>query len=317
MKKNVYVTGGSGFLGRQIVRHAGRKHNVFKAPSSQCNLLDLDSVVKYLEEKKAEGTPIEVIVNSAAYYGGLNITMSEPATIFYKNIQMINNVFATAAQTGVKKIVVVGSACAYPGGVEGDMSESDFWSGPLHGSVEGYGFTKKIQLVAQRVYCAQYGIEAAHLVLTNLYGPNDVFTEYRGHAIAVLIRRYVEAALQGKAEVVNWGDGSPIREFLYVEDAAKVIAHFIDTPHDLEPVNVGTGTGTSIKQLAELIAEYAGYKGRVVWDTSKPTGAMRKVLDVGKLRRLMPDFTPLPLDEGLKRTIQWYKQNKAEADKRK
>lgn len=310
MKKNVYVTGGSGFLGRQIVQYAAQNHNVFAPSSSQCNLFELASVVKYLQDKQAEGTPVEVIINSAAYYGGLNITMSEPATIFFKNIRMINNVFAAAAQVGVKKVVVVGSACAYPGNIEGDMSESDFWSGPLHGSVEGYGFTKRAQLVAQSVYHRQYGIEDAHLILTNLYGPNDVFTEYRGHAIAVLIRRYIEAALEGKDEVVNWGDGSPVREFLYVEDAAKVIARFVDMPHDLQPVNVGTGVGTSIKELAELIAKYAGYEGRVVWDTSKPGGAKRKVLDISRLKRLVPDFEPIALEEGLKKTIQWYRENK-------
>jgi GDP-L-fucose synthase len=243
--------------------------------------------------------------------------MSEPATIFFKNIEMINNLFAAGATAGVKKIVSVGSACAYPGNIDGNMSEDDFWSGPLHESVEGYGFTKKAQLVAQGAYHKQHGIEGNHLILTNLYGPGDTFTEYRGHAISVLIKRYVDAAQNKTPEIVNWGDGSPIREFMYVEDAAKAIAKFVSMPHDLKPLNIGTGVGTSIKDLTDLIAEFSQYKGMVKWDTDKPGGVPRKVLDTNRLKNLLPDYSPLPLREGLKKTIEWYMENKEEADQRK
>jgi GDP-L-fucose synthase len=314
----VYVTGGSGFLGKQIVCYLKNEdHEVCAPRSSECDLSSRQSIESWLFGMAAAGKPIEVIVNSAAYYGGLNITMNEPATILFKNFEMINNLFAAAATVDVKKIISVGSACAYPGDIDGYMSENDFWSGPLHESVEGYGFTKKAQLVAQGVYHKQHCIEGNHLILTNLYGPGETFSEYRGHAISVLIKRYVDAALNNTPEIVNWGDGFPIREFMYVEDAAKAIAKFVSMPHDLKPVNIGTGVGTSIKELTDLIAEFSQYKGKVKWDTSKPGGVPRKVLDTSRLKLLLPDYSFLPLREGLKRTIEWYMENKEEADKRK
>lgn len=314
--KNVFVTGGSGFLGRQIVKYTSDKHNVFAPRRNECDLFDLDSIVNFFNKCRTANSSIDTVISSAAYYGGLNITVSEPATIFYKNVQMINNLFEAARIAGVKKIIVVGSACAYPGNVDGDMKETDFWSGPLHDSVMAYGFTKKIQLVAQNAYYNQHGIEGNHLVITNLYGPHDVYNEYRGHAIAVLIKRYVDAALENKGSVTNWGNGSAIREFLFVEDAGRIIANSIDWEHDLEPVNVGTGIGTSIKELTEYIAEFSKYQGKVEWDSTKPNGVPRKVLDISKLKNLMPGFVPVPLSEGLKKTIDWYSANKEEADNR-
>ena len=316
MGKNVYISGGSGFLGRQIAHFVSKKNNIFCPRSTECNLFEFESIKKYFRDKKMAGTPIDVIINSAAYYGGLNITMAEPATIFSKNVSMINNLFTAAAESEIKKIIVIGSACAYPENIKGQMSEKDFWSGPLHESVEGYGFTKKVQLIAQKAYNKQYGIEGNHLILTNLYGMHDVFHEYRGHAISVLIKRYVDASLEKRDEVVNWGDGSAIREFLFVEDAAKIISKFIDLPHSLEPVNIGTGIGTSIKTLTKLIAKYANYTGNVKWDITKPSGVKQKVLDTSILKSLMPDFTSTTLETGLRKTIDWYTVNKLEADKR-
>jgi len=313
----VYITGGSGFLGRQIVKYAKQKGYTVLAPrSSECDLSSLDGTVAWLEKQKAEDRPVEAIVHSAAYYGGLNIVTTEPATMFFKNVRMIHNLFEAAARTGVRKIVSVGSSCSYPA-LAHDMREEDFWSGPMHDSVVGYGFTKKVQLVAQTVYHQQYGIEGNHVVLTNLYGPFDVFTEYRGHAIAVLIKRYTDASRLGLSEVVNWGDGTAVREFLFVEDAAQVIAEFISMPHDLKPVNVGTGQGVSIRELTELIKELTNYRGDVVWDVNRPNGVPRKVMDVRRLAMLLPEFKPTPLKEGIARTVSWYAANREEASRRK
>lgn len=308
----VFVTGGSGFLGRCIAARARELgHEVLAPRSAEADLLDPASLDAFLARERPE-----VVVHSAAYYGGLEITMSEPATIFACNVAMINNLFAAAARAGVRKVVSVGSACAYPGDLVGDLEETAFWNGPLHDSVVGYGFTKKVQLVAQQVYAKQYGLEGNHLILTNLYGPHDVFTPYRGHAIAVLIRRYVEAAERGDAAITNWGDGSAVREFMHVDDAALAIARFIDRPHDLLPVNIGTGVGTSIRELCDLLARLADYRGRVEWDTSKPNGAPRKVLSMARLHHLLPDFAPRSLEAGLAETVAWYRANRAEANTR-
>ena len=209
----VLVTGGSGFLGRQIVAAArARGHEVLAPRSREFNLENAAGVDDYLAGAANKGAGIEVIVHSAAYYGGIGIIQAEPAVVFQKNCRMVLNVFDAAQRHGVRKVVAVGSACAYPGYAEGDLREDRFWDGRLHESVEAYGFTKKVMLVAQKAYYKQYGIESSHLALTNLYGPHDVFTEYRSHVLSALIKKFSDAA----DRVTLWGDGSPVREFLFV-----------------------------------------------------------------------------------------------------
>ena len=313
MYDKIMITGGSGFLGRQIVSNCSEKYESILHPSSsECNLYDYFSTYKYLERYKPS-----VIIHSAAYYGGLNINVEEPANLFNRNTLMTANLFEAAAHNSVKKIISVGSACAYPGDVAGFMKEEDFWNGPMHESVIGYGSSKKIQLIAQQSYHKQYGIEGNHLCLTNLYGEHDVFTEYRSHVVAALIKRFSDEKEKGSPFITNWGDGSPVREFLYVKDAAEVIVRSIELEHDLDPINVGTGQGTSILELAELVSSYIKYEGALTWDASKPNGVPRKVLNVERMRRKFADFKPIPLEVGLKLTIEWYLKNKLEADSRK
>jgi GDP-L-fucose synthase len=185
----------------------------------------------------------------------------------------------------------------------------------MHDSVIGYGSSKKIQLIAQQSYHKQYGLEGNHLALTNLYGEHDVFNEYRSHVVPALIKRFSDE--RENRSITNWGDGSAIREFIYVKDAARAICEFIEQDHDLTPVNIGTGVGTSIKQLAELTATYMNYHGKLEWDTTKPNGVPRKVLDISRMRRKIPNFKPIGFELGLKVTIDWYLENKKEADARK
>ena len=309
MYKKILITGGSGFLGRQIVNECGQDFEVLAPRSSEFNLYNYDSTSNFIKEHKPE-----VVVHSAAYYGGLNINIEEPANLFRNNTLMTTNIYEAAAKNGVKKVVAVGSACAYPGEVIGDMKEEDFWSGPMHDSVIGYGSSKKIQLIAQKSYFQQYGLLGNHLALTNLYGEHDVFQVYRAHVVSALIKRFSDEI--NNSSITNWGDGSPVREFLYVKDAAKAIRMAINADPDLEPINIGTGVGTSIKELAELTAQYMNYKGELKWDKSKPNGVMRKVLDVSRMKKCFPDFKPVSFSEGLKATIDWYLQNKSLADSR-
>jgi len=307
----VLLTGGRGFLGRQILNLLKDKGYDVIAPTSQeFNLLTMQGAENYLNKG------IDCIIHSAAYYGGIGINQVEPATIFYRNSLMAVNIFEFAKNAKVKKILPIGSACAYPGYLTGDLKEEDFWAGPLHDSVEAYGFSKKLQQVAQRAYYKQYKIASNHLILTNLYGPYDTFTEYRSHVVSALIKKFVDAKLENKPEIVLWGDGTPIREFLYVGDAAEAIVKAIELPHDIEPINIGTGIGTTIKELAEIIKEHTAFSGKITWDTTKPNGAERKVLDITKMKEKL-NWTPkVSLKEGLKYTIEWYQANKTEADKR-
>jgi GDP-L-fucose synthase len=310
MYKKVLLTGGSGFLGRQIIPICKENYKVLAPRSKTFDLYDYDKTLSYLKKHKPD-----IIIHGAAYYGGININVEEPANLFHHNTLMTTNLFEAAAKTKVKKIISVGSACAYPGNIVGDMKEEDFWSGPMHDSVIGYGSSKKIQLIAQQSYHKQYGLEGNHLALTNLYGEHDVFNEYRSHVVPALIKRFSDE--RENRSITNWGDGSAIREFIYVKDAARAICEFIEQDHDLTPVNIGTGVGTSIKQLAELTATYMNYHGKLEWDTTKPNGVPRKVLDISRMRRKIPNFKPIGFELGLKVTIDWYLENKKEADARK
>ncbi len=313
MPKTILVTGGNGFLGRHIVENAENKGYKVLAPRSrEFNLETGEGINEYLNEAVKTYGKIDTVIHSAAYYGGIGINKKEPATIFQKNTQMALNIFEAAKNMNVRKILPIGSACAYPGKITGDLKEDDFWEGKLHESVEAYGISKKIQQVGQNAYYKQYGIESNHLILTNLFGPNDVFNEYRSHVLSALIKKFTDAT-----DKVNlWGDGSPVREFLYVKDAAEAIIRAIDLEHDLKPINIGTGQGISIKELADKIQRFTGFKGKVEWDTTMPNGVQRKVLDISRMRQIFDWEPSYTFEEGLKETIDWYVNNKAEADLR-
>lgn len=311
MPETILVTGGSGFLGRHIVENArGKGYQVLAPRSSEFNLETGAGVNPYMQEARQQYGGVDVIIHSAAYYGGIGINKKEPATIFNKNIQMALNVFEVAREHGVGKVLPIGSACAYPGKLTGDLKEEDFWEGKLHESVEAYGISKKIQQVGQQAYYNQYGITSNHLILTNLYGPYDVFNEYRSHVLSALIKKFTEAT----DTVHLWGDGTPIREFMYVDDAAEAITRTISMEHDLQPLNIGTGEGISIKELAHKIQKVTGFDGNTQWDTSMPNGVHRKVLDTTRMQQRFSWQPRYSLDDGLRLTAEWYAQNKELAD---
>ncbi len=311
MTERVLLTGGSGFFGRRI-GEALRRHDFDVATPGrpEFDLLDAPSTLRTLERLRPE-----TIVHSAAYYGGIGICMAEPTQIFYRNILMGLNLFEAAARTGVHKIMAIGSACSYPANVAFDMNEDDFWSGPLHPSVECYGFSKKVLEVGLRAYARGMGVSGQMPIVTNLYGEYDVFGEYRSHVAAALIKRFADA-VQFKAErVICWGTGVPVREFLYSSDAAEAVVRLLKSGYS-EPLNIGTGIGTSIKELAELVGSLVGFRGDIVWDASKPDGVLRKVLDVSRMEAVLGWKPPTSLETGLSRTISWYLENKVVANAR-
>jgi len=312
----VLLTGGTGFLGRHIIESAKTAgHEIFAPRSSEFNLETGAGVTEYMQKLIGRVGSIDAIIHSAAFYGGIGIIQSEPVNVFSRNCRMGLTIFDVAANFGVKKILPVGSACSYPGYLDGDLKEANIWDGKLHDSVEAYGFSKKLLLVAQKAFYKQHKIESNHLILTNMYGPHDVFTEYRSHVVAALIKKFADAKAQGET-VTLWGDGSPVREFLYVKDAADAIVRALKHEHDLEPINIGTGVGTPIKELAGLVKRFTDYQGEIVWDTSKPNGAARKVLDIKRMKDKLGWFPNWSLEEGLSETIEWYLAHKAEADAR-
>jgi GDP-L-fucose synthase len=310
-RKKVLLTGGRGFFGRRIGQALSERGFAVITPGRpEFELFDRASIDRALRDIRPD-----VVVHSAAYYGGLGIINAEPARVFHDNLLMAVNLLDAAGAARVPRFVPIGSACAYPGSVAGDMKEQDYWSGPLHPSVEAYGFTKKVHQVGINAYAKQYGMKGQFPIITNLYGEHDVFGEYRSHVAAALIKKFADAVRRGDKQVVCWGTGAPIREFIYVGDAAEAVARLLQTDCQ-EPINIGTGIGTTIKELSEVVSRLVGFKGEIVWDTAKPDGVMRKVLDVSRMKDVLGWAPPHSLEAGLKKTIEWYTANKDVADAR-
>jgi GDP-L-fucose synthase len=310
--RRVTVTGGAGFLGKHLVKRLETYGaEVFVPRQRDYNLTTLDASLKCLLEH-----PCDVLFHAAAYYGGIGINVAEPAKLYYSNLVMGANLMEAARLAKVGKFVAVGTACSYPGYLEGHLKESDLWAGPCHASVINYGLTKKMMAVQAQAYKKQYGLDSIHLILTNLYGPGDSYNPDRSHVVAALVRKWVEAEMAKAPSIEVWGTGKPVREFIYVEDCADAIMMAAETYDDASmPLNLGTGIGTSIRELTETINLVSGYRGKLVWNTDKPDGAAMKVLDVTRMKGVLDGWTPpTSLRDGLARTIAWYRANKEEAD---
>lgn len=310
--KRVTVTGGAGFLGSHVVRRLeALGAAVFVPRRRDFDLTSLDSCLRCLLER-----PADVLIHAAAYYGGIGINVAEPARLYYENLVMGANLMEASRLTKVGKVVNIGTACSYPGYLEGLLKEEDLWAGPCHASVVNYGLTKKMLAVQGQAYRKQYGLESIHLILTNLYGPGDSYNPRRSHVAAALVRKFVEAEMSKAPTVEVWGSGKPIREFIYVEDCADAIVLAAEKYDDTEmPLNIGTGIGTSIKELAETIRAATGFQGTLSWDADKPDGAPVKVLDVSRMKSAFDGWSPpTNLRAGLNKTVSWYRAAKAEAD---
>ena len=304
----VLLTGGNGFLGKALIKAFKQfdQVEIFWYLSSQYNLMRLEDCLAMVGKVKPE-----IVIHSAALYGGLGINLEIPEEIFYTNTIMNANIIRASAMKGVEKFVGVGTACSYPGYLKGKLKEKDIWSGEVHGTVRCYGAVKKMMIIHCEAAKKEYGMDCFHPVLANLYGPYDSYHPRRSHVVAALIRKFYEAKQNGEKEVVCWGTGKPKREFLYVEDAANVIASLVVNPliGGGRVINVGTGVATSIKALAGMIAEVAGFEGEIIWDTSQPDGQLLKVFDVSRLKELL-GYVPIPINkEKLRKTYNWFARN--------
>jgi GDP-L-fucose synthase len=310
--KRITVTGGAGFLGQHVVKRLeSYGASVFVPRQRDYNLVSLDACMRCLLEH-----PCDLLIHAAAYYGGIGINQSEPAKLYYTNLVMGANLMEAARLANVAKVVNIGTACSYPGYLEGHLKEQDLWGGPCHASVVNYGLTKKMLAVQGEAYKKQYGLDSIHLILTNLYGPGDSYNTERSHVVAALVRKWVEADLAKAPSIEVWGTGKPVREFIYVEDCADAIVLAAEKYNDVAlPLNIGTGIGTSIRELVETINSVTGFAGKIAWNADKPDGAMLKVLDVGRMKTALDGWAPpTSLKAGLAKTIAWYRANKAQAD---
>ena len=297
----VLVTGGGGFLGSHLVERLEREgHDVVAARRADYDLTRWDDA----ERLFADARP-ELVFHLAAEVGGIGANRANPGRYWYANLLMGAHVVELARLHGVSKLVIAGTVCAYPKHTPVPFREDDLWNGYPEETNAPYGVAKKSVLVGAQAYRDQYGLNAIFLLPANLYGPRDRFHPTNAHVIPDLIRKLSE----GRSEVVLWGDGSPTREFLYVEDAAEGLALAAARYDGPEPVNLGTGAEISIRELAETVAELTGFDGELVWDATMPNGQPRRALDTTRARELFGFEAKTPLREGLGRTIAWYREH--------
>ena len=295
------VTGGGGFLGSHLVERLQSKgHEVFVARRADYDLTREEDTARLL----ADAQP-ELVFHLAAEVGGIGANRANPGRYWYANLLMGAHVLEQARLAGVGKVVLTGTVCAYPKFAPIPFSENDLWSGYPEETNAPYGVAKKSILVGAQAYREQYGMDAIFLLPANLYGPRDNFHETNAHVIADLIRKMST----GDDEIVLWGDGSPTREFLYVEDCVEGLVLAAERYDGAEPVNLGAGKEFSIRELAGLVAEVVGFGGKVRWDTSMPNGQPRRSVDATRARELFGFEARTPLREGLERTVAWYREH--------
>jgi len=331
--KRVLVTGGAGFLGSFLVEKLIQRGaaDILVPRIEYYNLVDREDIRRLLGDAlaspekrpdhllpggfKASAFPNFkpsdlVIIHLAARVGGIGANREYPAEFFYDNLMMGVELMHQAWQCGVGKFIALGTVCAYPKFTPVPFHEEDLWNGYPEETNAPYGLAKKMLLVQAQAYRQQYGYNAIFLLPVNLYGPRDNFNPSSSHVIPALIRKCLEAQEQGEQEIVVWGDGSPTREFLYVEDAAEGILCASEKYNESEPVNLGSGYEISIKDLVEMIARLTGFEGKLVWDTGKPNGQPRRGLDVSRAEALFGFHAGTPFEQGLRRTIEWYRRNR-------
>jgi GDP-L-fucose synthase len=305
VNSRIWITGGTGFLG-QVLKEKLRKRGcqyIFATGRREGDLTEGRSILSLLRETRPN-----VIIHLAAVVGGIGANSEHPADFFYQNLMMGAQLMHESWKAGVQKFVAIGTICAYPKFTPTPFKEDDLWNGYPEETNAPYGLAKKMLLVQSQAYRQQYGWNSIYLLPVNLYGPGDNFDPASSHVIPALIKKFVDAQNAGEDHIVAWGDGSPTREFLYIDDAAEGIILAAENYDKPDPVNIGSGMEISIKDLTETIARHVGFKGEIRWDTSKPNGQPRRLLDVSRAQKEFGFKAQMSFDEGLRRTVEWYRK---------
>jgi len=306
--KRITVTGGAGFLGSFVVEKLRKRgcRDIFVPRSSEYDLVDMEAVKRLYHDAKPD-----IVIHLAARVGGIGANRANAGKFFYDNAMMGIQLIEQGRLFGLEKFVALGTVCAYPKFAPVPFKEENLWDGYPEETNAPYGLAKKMLLVQSQAYRNQYGFNSIYILPVNLYGPRDNFDLETSHVIPALIRKCLEAKERGEPEIVCWGDGSPTREFLYVEDCAEAILLATEDYNESDPVNIGTGQEISIKDLIHLIAELTGYHGRIVWDTTKPNGQPRRCLSTDRAKERFSFIAKTDFREGLRQTIAWYLSTRA------
>jgi GDP-L-fucose synthase len=301
----ILVAGGSGLVGSAIVRELKRlNQDVIGISSKDVDLLDRSKTFEFINNLKPTS-----IIDSAAKVGGIGGNNSYPVEFLSQNLQIQSNLMDAAHEAKVSKFVFLGSSCIYPKDCAQPIKEEYLLTGELEQTNSAYAVAKIAGIELIKSYRKEYGYKWISVMPTNMYGPNDNFDLENGHVLPVLIRKFIEAKRSGSGKVTLWGSGSPLREFLHVDDLAKAVVVCMDKYDDSKQINIGSGQEVSIKDLADKISNTVGFNGEIIWDSSKPDGTKRKVLDSSKITKL--GWKPLiSLDQGVASTVEWYLQNK-------
>lgn len=305
--KRVCVTGGAGFLGGFVVEALGKRgcREIFIPRKADYDLVDIEAVRRmYLDARP------EIVIHLAAVVGGIGANREKPGQFFYDNLMMGAQLMEEARLAGVEKFVALGTICAYPKITRVPFQESELWNGYPEETNAPYGLAKKMLLVQAQAYRQQYGMNAIYLLPVNLYGPGDNFDPNSSHVIPALIKKVADAERNGEDEIVCWGTGKATREFLYAGDCAEGIVLAAERYDKPEPVNIGAGREISIRDLVELICRLMDFKGRIKWDPTKPDGQPRRCLDTSLAEKEFGFRAAMPFEEGLKKTIEWYLQQR-------
>lgn len=308
-KAKILVTGGAGFLGSHVVERLRARGctKLILPRSANCDLREKSEIERLL----AKTSPTHIL-HLAAVVGGIGANQKHPGKYFYDNAIMGIQLMEAARKQGVEKFVALGTICAYPKFSPTPFREETLWDGYPEETNAPYGLAKKMMLVQAQSYRAEYGYNAIYLLPVNLYGPRDNFDLESSHVIPALVRKCVEAKDMGRKEIVLWGDGTPTREFLFVEDAAEAICLATEKYDGAEPVNIGSGKEISIRDLATTVCELVGFRGKIVWDTKRPNGQPRRQLDVSRAKKYFGFEATTTFTDGLRKTVEWYLSNVVE-----
>ena len=301
----ITVTGATGFLGRHLLPVLRRVYGdeITALSSKDYDLTEQAGVGKMFQDLKPE-----VVIHLAAYVGGIGANRDYPADFFFRNSLLTSLMFDGAARFGVRKLIYAMGGCSYPASATSPIGESQMWEGYPQPESAPYSVAKKTGLVASESYRRQYGLNSVVVIPGNMYGEYDNFRIKESHVVPGMIRRFFEAGLANTPQVTMWGSGAPVRDFVYARDVAETFPFFIDRYDSSDPVNLSSGTTTSIRELAEIIGRLTGYKGDILWDRTKPDGQMVKIFDVSRMKSLGLSCST-PLETGLQKTVAWFRDN--------